>query len=150
MSLFDLCNGSIEVALLGDIALNGVNVAMLLKEGQISVSRSVTPRNIPVFQRTAVLAAFSRASFRRPIMYTIAPLASRPCAIMRPIPVSECQQDGQRSAPDAAEEREEHEDDLPVPPPVTTAMRPLTLKRSAALMFADAISRFSGLFLFLL
>ena len=50
---------------------------------------------------TNALAAFSRGSFLRPEMYTFAPFAARPCAMLRPIPV---------------------------PPPVTSATRPLRSK----------------------
>ena len=59
--------------------------------------------------------AVSRASGRRPVMYTRAPLFAKACAIMRPIPV---------------------------PPPVTTQTHPSTLKSRGApnLEFCEVIS----------
>lgn len=56
-----------------------------------------------------VLAAFSRASFLRPVMYTRAPFAASACVAISPIPVA---------------------------PPVTTQTKPLTEKSFSDLRFS--------------
>lgn len=79
------------------------------------------------------LAAFSRTSFRRPTMYTLsAPLCSSAVAIISPIPAYTSESASTPRPPRCGVYIYKVSVYPPVPPPVTTATRPLVEKRLLA------------------